>query len=63
MYRVVWNLTYKMNNIDLGQGWGEGIFWQRIINTRIGLRMVVKQPSLENLIKRMDSTLPVVFEI
>lgn len=64
MCRVVWNLIYKMNNIEVRQGWRKGIFWlQRIINARIGLRMVVKQPSLENLKKRMDSTLPVVFEI
>lgn len=60
MCRVVLGLIYNVNNISSG---GKGFFWlQKIVNARIGLRKVVKQPSLENVIK-MDSTLPVVFEI
>lgn len=62
MHRVVMSLIHNMNNI--GSFGGGGIFWlQRIINTRIHFKMVEEQPSLENLIKRVDFTLPVVFEI
>lgn len=61
MHRVVMSLIYNMNNI--GSFRGERIFWlQRIINTRI-LKMVEEQRSLENLIKRVDFILPVLFEI
>ena len=40
------------------------IFWfHRMVNARVGLRMIVQQPFIWNFVKSMDSTLPVVFEI
>ena len=61
LYLGLSQITKNMNDTDSR---GErNLLIARMINARVGLRMIIEQPSLENFIKRMDSILPVVLEI